>query len=277
MGRHARLHRAYGLYMNNELAAAEAEVRALLAEGGDESDPLKPAALCHVLSAAVAQQPGRMEEGVQLMREGDDCARRRGPDYDYDLAEALHNRCSFALFAGTTDRAAANEYLQLAQDLGNARALAGALLMSGMFDPDPRRGAELLAQARELTARTRDTFRYLLATLWLGYLADDSTVAIRALPSMVEQARSTGQRLILAQQGRVILSQLADLGRYDAVAVLDGASTPTSLRPVLAAEAVTAARATLGEDHYAELYDMGRSFTPADLEGYLLQLASDVS
>ena len=49
---------------------------------------------------------------------------------------------------GTTDRAAANEYLQLARDLGNARALAGALIMSGMFDPDPRRGEELLAQAR---------------------------------------------------------------------------------------------------------------------------------
>jgi hypothetical protein len=277
MGRHARLHRAYGMYMNNELAAAEAEIRGVLAEGGEESDPLRPPALCHILTGAVVQQPGRMEEGKQLNREGEDCARRRGPDYDYDLAEALWNRCSFALFGGTTDRAAANEYLQLARDLGNARALAGALLMSGMFDPDPRRGAELLAQARELTARTKDTWRHTVATLWLGVLADNAQAAIRRLPDLVEQARSTGQRLGLVQYGRTILGHLADLGRYEAVAVLDGASTPTSVRPVLAAEAVTAARATLGEDHYAELYNMGRSFTPADLEGYLLQLASDVS
>ena len=40
---------------------------------------------------------------------------------------------------------------------------------------------------------------------------------------------------------------------------------------------MTAARDALGEDHYAELCDIGRSFTPADLEEYLLQLASDVS
>ena len=40
---------------------------------------------------------------------------------------------------------------------------------------------------------------------------------------------------------------------------------------------MTAAREALGEDHYAELYDMGRSFTPADLEEYLLQLASELS
>ena len=46
LARHARLHRAYGMYMNNELAAAEAEIRAVLAEGGDDSDPLKPLALC---------------------------------------------------------------------------------------------------------------------------------------------------------------------------------------------------------------------------------------
>ena len=34
LARHARLHRAYAMYMNNELAAAEAEIRAVLAEGG---------------------------------------------------------------------------------------------------------------------------------------------------------------------------------------------------------------------------------------------------
>jgi hypothetical protein len=265
------------MYMNNELAAAEDEARGVLAAGGDDPDPLKPAALCHILGPAVTQQLGRMEEGVQLGRDGEDCARRRGSASDYDLGEALWNRCAIALFEGTTDRAAANEYLELARDLGNARALAGALLMSGMFEPDPRRGAELLAQARELTARSKDTWRHLLATLWLGLLADTPQAAIRRLPDLVEQARSTGQRLGLVQYGRIILSHLADLGRYDAVAVLDGASTPTSVRPGLAAAAVTAARAALGKDHYAELYDMGRSFTPADLEGYLLQLASDVS
>ena len=261
--------------MNIDLAASEAEIRAVLAEGGDDTDPLKPLAL--VLLTVPVAFLGHAEESEQLNRESEDCARRRGPDYDYDLADALWNRCAVALSRGSTDRAAASEYLELARDLGNARALAGALIMSGMFDPDRRRGQELLAQAPELTARTKDTWRYMLATLWIGFLADDPLAAFRTLPELVEQARTTGQRLLLGQRGRDLLRPLATLGRYGAVAVLDGASLSTSYRPALAAEAVTAAREALGEDQYAQLYDEGRSFTPADLEEFLLQLASELS
>ena len=70
---------------------------------------------------------------------------------------------------------------------------------------------------------------------------------------------------------------MATFGRYDAVAVLDGASTPTALWPAVAADAISAAREALGEDHYAQLYGLGHSFTPTDLEEYLLQLASEIS
>ena len=74
-----------------------------------------------------------------------------------------------------------------------------------------------------------------VATWWRpcgsGVLADDPQAAIRSLPDLVEQARSTGQRLVLVQQGRNLLGHLATIGRYDAVAVLDGASPPTSMRP----------------------------------------------
>jgi predicted ATPase len=273
MARHARLHRAYANYMNLELAPAEAEIRAVLAERGDDSDPLKPLAL-FVLSTVMAGL-GRGEEADQLGREAEDCARRRGQDYDYDLAEVLWNRCTFALFRGTCDRAAATEYLELARALGNARALAGALIMSGMSDPDPKRAEELLAQARELTARTKDTFRHALATLWVGFVADDLQVLIRVLPEVIEQARSTGQR-VLVQQRRDLLHPLATMGRYDAVAVLDGSST-VAIRPAPAALAITAARQALGDDQYAQLYDEGRSFSAAEVEEYLMQLASELS
>ena len=124
LGRHARLHWAYGIYMNGDRATSEAEIRAVLAEREDDSDPLQPLAL-FMLAAAVVQQLGRVEEGQQLIREAEECARRRGPDYDYDLAEALWNRCSGALYRGTPDRAVGNELLELARSLGNARALAG--------------------------------------------------------------------------------------------------------------------------------------------------------
>jgi hypothetical protein len=276
MARHARLHRAYGIYMNGELAAAEAEIGAVLAQGGDDPDPLKALALL-MLGSAMGQQPGRFEEAEPFGLQAEDCARHGGPAYEYDLAEILWNVCTGALFRGDTDRAAASEYLELARDLGNARALAGALIMSAMFDPDPGHGLELLAQARELTARTRDTYRHLLATWWVGFLMDDPLSTIRALPDVVEHARSTGQRLSVVQRGRELLPTLSALDRYDAVAVLDGASLRTSIRPALAAEAVTAAQEALGEDHYAQLYDEGHSFSPADLEEYLLQLAAELS
>ena len=275
LGRHARLHGAYAIYINGGLAAAETEIRGLLAEGGDDSDPVQPAAL--VLLTQVSMNYGRVEETAKLSREAEDCARRRGPDYDYDLAEALWNRCGSAVMRGSPDLAAASEYLQIARNLGNARALAGALLMSGASDPDQGHGVELLAQARDLTARTKNTVHHGLATSWVAFLADDPQAAIRAVPEMVDQARTSGQRLILGQQGRHLLRPLATLGRYDAVAVLDGASSPISIRPVLVAEAATAARQALGNDRYTELYDTGHSFSPADLEEYLLQLASELS
>jgi hypothetical protein len=136
---------------------------------------------------------------------------------------------------------------------------------------------ELLAQARELTARTKENYRNLLAGWWITVVADDPQAAIRSLPELVDQARSTGLRLVVAQRGPDLLRPLASFGRYDAVAVLDGASRPTPIRPTWAAEAVTAAREALGEDRYAQLHDEGLSFSPLDLEDYLLQLAAELS
>ena len=150
--------------------------------------------------------------------------------------------------------------------------------MSGMSESDPRRGEELLAQARELTAQAKDTYRHLVATMFVELLADDRDPlrGIRSLPEFVEQARSTGLRVLLRQRGFNLLRALATIGRYDAVAVLDGASAHQSIRPAPVAQAVTAGRQALGDDHYAELRDIGQSFSPSDLEEYLLQLASQL-
>jgi predicted ATPase len=271
MARHVRLHRAYTLYINRELAAADAEIRGVLAEGGDDSDPLKPLAL--VLLTPVTGYLGPRDEAERLVREAEDCARRRGPDFEYDLAEALWNRCFGALFRGTTDRAAANEYLELARKLGNAHTLAGALIASGLSDPDPKRGMELLAQARDVAAGAKDPDRYVGATWFFAVLSDDLQAMIRTLPELVQQSRSTGQFI----RGRDLLRSLATIGRYDAVAVLDGATPHRGVRPAWTAEAKIAARNALGEDQYSQLYEMGKSFAPADLEEYLLQLVSELS
>jgi hypothetical protein len=261
--------------MNNDLAAAEAEIRGVLAEGGDDSDPLKPLAL--VLLTPATGNLGHRDEADRLVREAEECARRRGPDFDYDLGEALWNRCFGALYRGTTDRGAANEYLELARNLGNAHTLAGALIVSALSDPESKRGMELMAQGRELAARAKDNYRYVGATWFFAVLADDPQAAIRTMPELVQHAASTGQRIQIVVRGRELLRPLATMGRYDAVAVLDGATPRPTIRPTWAAEAKIAARNALGEDRYAQLYDIGRSFSPADLEEYLRELVSELS
>ena len=190
----------------------------------------------------------------------------------------LWNRCNMALFRGAPDRAAASEYLELARDLGNARALAGALIQSGVSDPDPRRGVELLAQARELTARTRDTYR---RTRWPPFGSGPwQTIpepAIRTLPDLIEQARSTGQRLLLAQRGRDLLWPLAALRRSTRwVSSMGPVFRSRSAQPWRSKPSPRLARpsAKTSMPSYAT---SGRSFTPADLEEYLLRLVSELS
>ena len=64
LARHARLHRAYGMFMNAQGAVSEAEIRAVLAEGADDFDPLRPLGLC-VLTQALYNL-GRFQETAQL-------------------------------------------------------------------------------------------------------------------------------------------------------------------------------------------------------------------
>ena len=57
LARQARLHQAYGMFMNAQgPPASEAEIRAVLAEGADDSDPLGPLGLSLL-------RPGRTQPG----------------------------------------------------------------------------------------------------------------------------------------------------------------------------------------------------------------------
>jgi hypothetical protein len=55
------------------------------------------------------------------------------------------------------DPVLAQELLDLGRDLGNARALAGGLLTSAVAEHDFPRAIELLDEARDVTAPSRDT------------------------------------------------------------------------------------------------------------------------
>jgi predicted ATPase/class 3 adenylate cyclase len=273
LGRQARLHWAYGAYMDRRLDEAGAEIGAVMSDSGEGVDPLEPLAL--MMLSGVVGNSGQLDKCDELAVAAIERALAMGPDYDYDRAEAMWNRCSVAFSLGTPNAGLAADLLGLARQLGNARAIAGGLLQMGVADPDPARAGEFLAQARDLTARTRDTYRYALATAWQGFIrsSNDPGEALLMIPELIRHARTTGQHLLVAQL-RDLVGPLSTLGRDDAVAVLDGATIPISIRPALTAAAIARAHDALCEERYAELAQLGNSFSPAELQEYLLDLAS---
>jgi predicted ATPase/class 3 adenylate cyclase len=275
MIRHARLHHAYGNFMASEFRQAELETRSVL-DAGDDIDTLRPLALFQLAATGDANDP---DEFVRLSRESYEAARLGGSDYDYDRTEALWNLCIDAMNQGRPDPVLAHELLDLGRDLGNARALAGGLMTSAVAEDDLPRAIELLDEARDVTARSRDTFRYAAATAWLGFLTagDDPQAALRTVPDLVAHAQATGQHILLKNISRDLLMPLATLQNFEAVAILDGAGNDVSIRPARAAEAVATAKRALDDQHYEMLHSQGEALSPIQLEDYLLGLADKLT
>jgi hypothetical protein len=275
LARHARLHQGYAYLMQNRLVASEAELRAVLDSGEDLTDPLVPLGLT-LLSSAVGNQ-GRVAEMEELSTRALVAADERGSDYDYDRSEATWQLCCAALFAGAPDIERSLEYLAFARRIGFARAVSGGLIHRGCSDPDPERGMESLAEARELTARTRDSFRYGIATVWLGALRcfTDPVGALQMIPGIVEHARKSGLRLIVAAMRDYTIG-FAAVGRHELVAVLDGATIKPSIRPAAAAEAITEARRKLGDARYDQIRDQAATMVAAEVDELLVTAVSDL-
>ena len=214
LGRHARLHRADAMNMAGDALGSEVELRAILQEA-DEADPLRPFAL-GVLAADVAATEG-IEECERYSLEALECARRGGPEFDYDQCEVIWNLCIVAMWRGAPDEALAHRLLELAGQFDHTRMLTRGLIVSGASDPDAAEGAELLAEARDLAAQNRDSYGQVLATAWHSVLTttDDPLAAIGGLPDLVAHAKSTGQHSLFIYLGRDLMAPLAALARFE--------------------------------------------------------------
>ena len=134
-----------------------------------------------------------------------------------------------------------------------------------------------VAEARDLTARTRDNFRHGLATAWLGVVlsAEDPVAALRLIPDVLEHVRATGQRLLIVNL-RDYAAALASLGLYDAVAVLDGACALVAIRPVAVGFAIADAQRALGDAQYGQLVQIGAAFSWEDVDDFLMDLVAEL-
>jgi predicted ATPase len=253
LGHAARLHRENAIGMAGDLSGAEAELRAILEEV-DGADPLRPFTLTRLSS--VVGTTGRFDEAMSYSLEALNSARDRGPQYDYDQAEATWNLCILAMVQGAPDRARAQQLLEIARTLDSPKNLTRGLMMSGTAHPDPAEGAALLAQARDLAAQIRDSYLHATATAWHSVLTttDNPRAAIQAIPDLVTHAQSTGQHLIFVYIGRDFMAPLAALARLDAIPILEATSIGLCLRPAAAADAIAAAHEALGEAEYTRLF-----------------------
>jgi predicted ATPase/class 3 adenylate cyclase len=271
----AALHRAFGRFMRGSPAVAAGEIRALLDALADD-DPLRPTAM-NWLVAAGGHADG-MVTSISLAAANLAELERLGASFDYDRAEALWNWCTLSLTTGTPDYARATELLTLAREIGNVRAIAGGLLQVGVADPDQVRGRQLLEEARDLTARTRDQMRHGYALAFLGALESeaDPAAGLALVPDLVEHARRTGLELFLLQIPRSFFGAFAALGRYETIATLDGVAVDTPIHAAVAATAIATARHALGDDYYDELKHQGTKLTADDLARLLLTVTADL-
>ena len=242
----------------------------------DKNDALRPTALVW-LAGAVGYR-GRIAEARALAEAARAEADRLGPEFDFDGAEALWILCSAGYLIGRPDYALASELLSFARRLGNARAIAGGLIQVGIAEPDPVRGAALLAEARDLAARTRDNFRNGLATGWLGALQAevDPRRGLVAIRGVLDLARRTGSGLLTLTIPRSYFGAFAALGRYSVIAVLDGVVPNTAIHPAAAAAAIDSARNALGVGRYDELKRQGSAMTVDDVAEFLLAAVDDL-
>lgn len=77
-----------------------------------------------------------------------------------------------------------------------------------MTESDPAIAAEMLAEARDVTARSGDGYRHARATAWLRIASTtgDPRAALQTIREVVEYARSTGQHVVPHYVGPVAVS-----------------------------------------------------------------------
>jgi hypothetical protein len=145
-------------------------------------------------------------------------------------------------------------------------------------DGDRVRGAQLLADAVDLTVRSRDNYRNGLARMWLGALESeiDAAAALTVIRDVVDHARRTGHGLLLLQTPRPYFGAFSALGQHETIAVLDGIATKMPIHPDVTQAAIDTARQTLGADRYHELKCQGSTMTIDEVAACLLGAVADL-
>ena len=98
---------------------------------------------------------------------------------------------------------------------------------------------------------------------------DDPVAALSGLGAALDEFAGHRLPFELGSVMRDMLPAFAQLGRYETVAVLDGAANAFAQRPAAARQAAATARSALGDHGYDAIRERGGAMTDDELEAFL--------
>jgi hypothetical protein len=133
---------------------------------------------------------------------------------------------------------------------------------------DPERAAALFTEVAVLAPGLKSRNMSAVAHGYLAILAnpDDARGALAGLREMLDMYKRFATGFGLRFMLREWLFAFSQLGRHEAVAIVDGASMAVTLWPQRETAAITAARAALGDGAFERSKTRGGSLTDEELD-----------
>jgi hypothetical protein len=193
---------------------------------------------------------GDIEGGLAASQRTEEVADADGSEYF--RAYALYLQVYELRALGRSALEPAEKGLAIALRSGNERIRAYGLVACAVAvaDDDPIRARNLFLEARPLTQRLRLWNLYGSAVAYLPLMEAALDPTLTGLREALEVYGSLHSSFGVRNVARSWIPAFAQLGRYETVALIDGATSAISIWPRRVNSAIEQARAKLGDEAY---------------------------
>jgi predicted ATPase/class 3 adenylate cyclase len=215
---------------------------------------------------------GDIEGGLAASQRAEEAADAVGSDYL--RAYSLYLQVYALLALGRSALDPAEKALAVALRSGNDRLRAYGLVACAVAaaDDDPIRAHDLFLEARPLTQRLRLWNLYGSTVAYLPLMEADPDPTLTGLREALEVYGSRHSSFGVRNVARSWIPALAQLGRYETVALIDGVTSgfSVSIWPRRVNSAIEQARSHLGDEAYERGMARGRGYGDDELRRALL-------
>jgi hypothetical protein len=257
-------------YTNMDLI--EAEQHAVDALATVERLGLRPFSRPYLAIGYALMFQARLDEAADAIERSADIAREQGRMMD--LVEALHNHgFAFIAMGRQPDPGLLDELRTVAHDVGTLRAhaiylcaAAQAAFYEHRDDTEALAGeavaAVVAAGLPQLEGQNRVVFG-------IARAHGSAHAVIAGIHDVIDCYERLKVPLALGLGLREYSSYFGEIGRFETVAVLQGAGLPVSYHPKRVVEAAGRARLRLGDDRFDRLFEAGAQMDMHDAAVYL--------